>query len=1099
MTFQSLAQAYLRILEKTFDAAQHSGEATPELSYRPALHGFLQDLVSELDPGGIEIIFEPKKQGHAGRPDWRFYQKKSLGVYGFIEAKALDISNGLNPSKVSEQINRYLELGQNLILTDGIDFVFYMKSAAWQPKILSIVSKPLPSRRWHEAAIEIRLQEAFREFFSAPRSRKCSEEQLVGEVAKRASMLSAEISELVVRDPAEALSVRERTAIERLVELKKFLYTNHDPALAEPTPFSDFVAQVLCFGLLYSHRSALIDDADAKVKYQKIHQYWIDGLSGAVAPLRPFQELVRQLRTDLEPQEGEESVLSSWYDDCRHLLSYVELTETQRKEPDFHSLYERFLEKFDPKTRFDFGAFYTPRELAEFVIRLVNHIARETYSIALFDSDNKLIDPCCGTGTFIEQILIQKENWQHPTIVGFEILPAPYALAHYRLSLLPMEVLGIEDRVHILLTNTLSDLLERATERAIENPNLFQCEQIDARRYASPPIIAVIGNPPSSDSTKAPHLLGRMYSRISKLTDDFRPPTERRSARQNNQKQLRNEFVRFLRWSVDRVSAGDRGMVALVVPESFLEHGSYRYARKWLCENFSGIWVLDIDADQRARSSDAGIFNTLQGHALLIAARGSSEQGDRAVAVSYGSILGPSLENKKASLSLDNQPIVLDRIFPSRIKLDSLYRFRPGEPYNQKLWMSGWPIYASGSISQLSPGEHAIFVRHASALKLAATSLMVHQDHNLLIRRTREIGDNSKSFQSLMEKWFIGQRKPPAEAKLNILRPTFSKAAENKAVSTFALRPFVNVWAISDEGVLDALGSMPKGGARTRPEVRAAFASASNLAFAIAPSRKDLSGELHRFVSFCWGMPDNDLCRRGNAHVLCKEFPDYKRPRGSWNAKPHQNMDAALLERIPKHSILSQQDSLIFYCYAMLCSTAYLTEFSGALFTTAAEDNIPRVPITSNLAHFETISDIGNRLAELENPKTPVPLTVARNKLLKDFREQENGRLHISRKRVNEDDSINLELLRADGQVIFRTDSMDISVANFNVSGYVVLDEWIKWHSFAYSRTSLRCTVVEEFLKLITRIELQLALQETLTNAVEAVLNSREEWIEVPN
>lgn len=1095
MTFQSVSRQYLANLENAFKTGEQSGETTPELSFRPAIDIFFRDLIGEIDNESIDIIFEPKKQRHAGRPDWRFYHRHNLGVFGFIEAKALDTASLLKDKGFLEQIKRYLALGQNLILTDGIDFIFYLKSNDWAPQCLSLCQKPLPSENWAALTIEPRLNAAFRQFFSSPRPRQCSEEQLIGEVALRAARLSNEIAALVALDPNAAFTESERASIEKLVSLQAFLKSNHDPILAEDKPFSDFVAQVLCFGLLYSHRAQMRDGTSSTQLYSKIHQYWLEGLSGAIAPLRPFQELVRQLRDDLEPKAGKESILSTWYDDCRHLLSYVELTDEQRAAPDFHRLYELFLEKFDPQTRFDFGAFYTPQELASFVVAVADKVALTIYAASIFENTNKIIDPCCGTGTFIEALLTRLPHENTPTIVGFEILPAPYALAHYRLSLLPSLADGNNGHVHILLTNTLSDLLDDPVESAATDTNLFQLEQIDARRHALRPIITVIGNPPSSDSTKAAHQVGTSYVKITNLVNDFRPPIENRGSRQNLQKQLRNDFVRFIRWSADRVGE-QRGIIALVLPESFLEHGSYRYARKWLVENFGFIWCLDIDLDQRVAGNSTGLFNTLQGRALLIAAR-NDMLPKSTTEVRYGSMSHLPLAEKKRRLNAFSEMVNLNEIFPTPLELDLLHSFRPPGIYNKGLWLKSWPIYASGAQSTLAPGSHSIFVRHASALKLGATSLLVHADQALLKRRTTDVGNDALSYENLHSTWFAGQSKPAQKDKVLFLRPALREAAKRNNASPYLHRPFVNLWAVLDEEVLSSLTNMPGGGARPRPEVRRAFAEPNNLAFTIAPARKDLAEDLHRFASFCWGIPDNDLCRRGNAQVVCQLFPDYKR-NGKWADQPYANFDPVLLTQLPTVKGIPSSDALVYYCYAMLCSQAYLEAFSGALFTTASADSIPRLPITNSPDLFGKIVVIGRALAELENPAFVVELSATRRMLLAQFVASDMMQLSALCATPAPDGNTILMLTDNVGNPLFSSDPIEEELANFKVSGYSVLKEWVKWHSFKYTRIPLRKNTIEAFLGVITRIEQQIALLPTLNEMVEAVLDSPPTWIDCP-
>ena len=161
----------------------------------------------------------------------------------------------------------------------------------------------------------------------------------------------------------------------------------------------------------------------------------------------------------------------------------------------------------------------------------------------LFNSENKVIDPCCGTGTFLEQVYNISSGNSLPKIIGFEILPGPYALAQYRMSMIVQEE-DHDNFPQIILTNTLCDALEISDHNDVES-SLLQQELDLAKGFSTIPITLIIGNPPSSDSIS--HSEGENFSIISDLLDDFRPPDEERNSRSNIQKQITNEFTKFLK------------------------------------------------------------------------------------------------------------------------------------------------------------------------------------------------------------------------------------------------------------------------------------------------------------------------------------------------------------------------------------------------------------------------------------------------------------------------------------------------------------------------------------------------------------------------
>jgi len=92
-----------------------TGQAT-EHSYR----GFLKELIETID-GKVTAINEPKRQ-KCGAPDF-VVQKKAIPI-GFVEAK--NIGTNLDEAEKSDQLKRYKASLDNLILTDYLEFRFFV-------------------------------------------------------------------------------------------------------------------------------------------------------------------------------------------------------------------------------------------------------------------------------------------------------------------------------------------------------------------------------------------------------------------------------------------------------------------------------------------------------------------------------------------------------------------------------------------------------------------------------------------------------------------------------------------------------------------------------------------------------------------------------------------------------------------------------------------------------------------------------------------------------------------------------------------------------------------------------------------------------------
>ena len=171
-------------------------------------------------------------------------------------------------------------------------------------------------------------------------------------------------------------------------------------------------------------------------------------------------------------------------------------TRIRQEDPVVH-FYETFLAAYDPRMREARGVYYTPEPVVSYIVRSVDHMLKTDFGLedGLADasmlkaasSDGKysleshkvqILDPATGTGTFLygvvnhiyETFKDNKGMWssyvsQHllPRLFGFELLMAPYAVAHMKLGLQLAETgydFRSNERLGVYLTNTLEEGFE---------------------------------------------------------------------------------------------------------------------------------------------------------------------------------------------------------------------------------------------------------------------------------------------------------------------------------------------------------------------------------------------------------------------------------------------------------------------------------------------------------------------------------------------------------------------------------------------------------------------------------------------------------------
>ena len=107
--------------------------------------------------------------------------------------------------------------------------------------------------------------------------------------------------------------------------------------------------------------------------------------------------------------------------------------------------YEPFLQAFDPELRKQLGVWYTPSEVVRYMVARVDKALRDDLGLAdgLAAENVYVLDPCCGTGAYLAEVLrriaanldeqglgalIGARVKQAATerVFGFEIMPAPF-------------------------------------------------------------------------------------------------------------------------------------------------------------------------------------------------------------------------------------------------------------------------------------------------------------------------------------------------------------------------------------------------------------------------------------------------------------------------------------------------------------------------------------------------------------------------------------------------------------------------------------------------------------------------------------------------
>lgn len=443
--------------------------------------------------------------------------------------------------------------------------------------------------------------------------------------------------------------------------------------------------------------------------------------------------------------------------------------------------YEPFLAAYDPELRREFGVWYTPREIVRYMVERVDQVLRSELGIAdgLADPSVWVLDPCCGTGAYLVEVLdrikrtLQARGEDALTaqdlkdaamtrIAGFEIMPAPYVIAHWQVGhalRAAGAALQAGERASVYLTNALTGWAapEDAGEAAPGQhglrytfPPLADERDEAARVKRAEPILVVLGNPPYNAfaGTSPAEELGLVEPYKAGLQSEW-------GIRKFN---LDDLYVRFFRVAERRIAEGTgRGVVCFISNHSWLWYPSYVVMRRKLLSEFGRVWIDNLNGSKFETgkvapdgSPDPSVFSTeanregIQvGTAVALLVKRKERDAGR---VLYRDLWGPE---KRALLLSSIEEIAAERGYaPAAPTIANRLSLRPGIV---QVDYQSWPTLPE--LSQLAPFSGVLEMRRGALMSL---------DRRQLTERISCYLDPTRDFSASLLK---SHSDPPPSAK----------------------------------------------------------------------------------------------------------------------------------------------------------------------------------------------------------------------------------------------------------------------------------------------------------------------------------------------
>lgn len=303
--------------------------------------------------------------------------------------------------------------------------------------------------------------------------------------------------------------------------------------------------------------------------------------------------------------ENERTSLDAFY---QAMIERIEAVHTLAGKQDImRTLYDRFFSQAFPSMSERLGIVFTPVEVVDFIIRSADDAMRTAFNQTLADPGVAIIEPFAGTGTFVARLLqlgvippeaLERKYLQE--IFANEVVLLSYYIASINIEQVYHQVRaeqGVDESYVEFPGMTLTDTFQLHEDDGtmLEGFEGLAANNERARAEKAAPITVVIMNPPYSAGQKSANDNNQnlAYPRLDERIAD----TYAAHSTATLKNSLYDSYFRALRWASDRI--GERGVIAFVSNNSFVDGNSADGVRLSLQEEFSQIFIYDLKGNQR--------------------------------------------------------------------------------------------------------------------------------------------------------------------------------------------------------------------------------------------------------------------------------------------------------------------------------------------------------------------------------------------------------------------------------------------------------------------------------------------------------------------
>lgn len=745
------------------------------------------------------------------------------------------------------------------------------------------------------------------------------------------------------------------------------------------------------------------------------------------------------------------------------------------EDPVIH-FYEDFLREYNSHQKVERGVFYTPDSVVSFIVKSVDSLLKTEFCIhdGLADisttkvkykrlskikskrksetGDNwvedtkiepfvQVLDPATGTGTFLKYVIKQiketfdKNNsnlnedelikkWNYyvsnnllSRVFGFELMAAPYAVAHLKIGLELAETgyaFESDKRLGIYLTNTLEGTHEEAgTLNSFLNWLAEEGRKADTVKEEKP-ISVVIGNPPYSGHSAnesqwiANLLRGKIKGEPGKA-NYFE--VEGKPLDEKNPKWLNDDYVKFIRFGQWRIDKTGNGILAFITNHGYLDNPTFRGMRQQLMYSFSDIYILDLHGNSKKKekcpdgSKDENVFDIQQGVSIGFFVKKSNHE--KQTNIYYADMWGTRDQKYSKLLENDITTIEWEKINPA----SPFYLFKPQDSGLRTEYENGWKVTD-------------IMLSNVLGFQTHRDHFAIDFEDDVLHERISTLRDNHFKDEDIKK---IYNLKDTEDWNLHIAREQVrnDNIWETKFQKCY-YRPFDRRFCFYSSSIID----------RPRQELLNHVAGKDNLCIGIGRQGIAVQDPIWSLITIAEEPIDANIFRRGGVNVfpLYLYYEEGQVVRREYNLNPEFIKQIEIdtnLKFIDDEKIVSVETfsakELIYYIYAYLNSPKYRTRYEEFL-----KIDFPIIHLTKNKLLFKELVELGADLSSLH---------LMKSNYSNDFVTTYTG------KGINEVETIGKNSYK-DGRLYINKhqyfEGIPEEVYNFYIGGYQVCQKWLK-------------------------------------------------------